>query len=475
MLKHLCIDEAQDLVGDRARLAESIIDAGGNNLGFTVLGDPLQGIYDFQLDDSQDQTTANDFMHRITGEYGAQTRQLTNYYRAQSERARILVDLGIHIRRELQEGPATQASFEELESFRKQRPTCTPFELLTGLLYPEPETTAILCATNYEVLRASEVLAEHDIVHTVRRRAQDLGAAPWIWDALGQLAPTSHLRDDILERLAAAGRPEPEEDWLALKQCEGNSRDYQSLQLQRLARGIMGSSVPVALTVNDEAAVTVSTIHRAKGLEFDNVLYIEPDDDREDAPDFDELTRRTYVALSRARDSIDSGRIAKIQGTYRKIHDKTGRWTEMRFGKPRSFVSRIEISSNDVVSTSPYAPDLNGPEVLASIMATPSGSEVIAVRLTDGEDGQPARYEFRNQIGQALGRSTASFGSDVRKVYYKGGRFDWPKHFTGIRLASVECAAGSPDQTEEVGLGRSGLWLVPRFTGLARAHWKETE
>lgn len=475
MLKHLFIDEAQDLVGDRAKLAEALIAAVGNDLGFTVLGDPLQGIYDFQLQDSLDKTTARELMDRLFTDHGAKRRELTRYYRAKSERALQLVDVGTSIRNQLHSAPATKAEYDLLDGFRASRPTCAPFEMLAGLLYPDPETTAVLCATNYEVLRASEVLAERDIEHTVRRRAQDLGAAPWIWDALGELAPTSHSRDDILGRLEDAGRAEPEDDWLALKQCEGNSREYQSLDLQRLARRIMGGSIPVALTVNDEASVTVSTVHRAKGLEFDNVLYIEPDDHRENDVDFDELTRRTYVALSRARDSIESGRITPVQSVYRKMHDKAGRWTEMHFGKPRAYVSRFEIMSDDVGSAAPYAPDLNGPEILDGVRATKNGSEVTAVRITDGEEGQPARYEFRNQAGQALGRSSASFGADVRKIYYKWGRSDWPKYFSGIRLASIECAAGSPDQTEEVGLGRSGLWLVPRFVGLARAHWKDPE
>lgn len=472
---HLCIDEAQDLVGDRAKLAEAFIVAAGDGLGVTVLGDPLQGIYDFQLTESHDKTTARKFMERLVKEHGAELRQLDKHYRAKSERALELITVGNAIRQELELGPATQGSFEQLERFRTKRPTCDPFELLSGLLHPEPETTAILCATNYEVLRASEVLAELGVDHTVRRQAQELGAAPWVWEALGSLEPTGHHREDVLDRLRQAGRHGLEEDWLALKQSEGNSRDYKTLDLARLGRRIMSRSIPVALTVNDICPVTISTVHRAKGLEFDHVIYIETDDNLKDLPNYDELTRRTYVALSRARDCIDSGRISKSKALYRKKHEKTGRWTEMRFGKPQAYVGRMEILSMDVASASPYAPDLNGPAFQSNIFATPLGSEITAVKIVSGVDGQPSRYEFRNAEGVPLGLSSVTFGYDVKKVYQKGRLFNWPQRFTGLRLASVECAAGSPDQTEEVGLGRSGLWLVPRFTGLARAHWKDTE
>lgn len=48
-LQHILVDEAQDLVGDRAELVLALFSVLGDDFGFTVLGDPLQGIYDFQL------------------------------------------------------------------------------------------------------------------------------------------------------------------------------------------------------------------------------------------------------------------------------------------------------------------------------------------------------------------------------------------------------------------------------------------
>ena len=46
-IKHLFIDEIQDLVGPRSEMVKSILSHW--HCGFTMLGDPAQGIYNFQL------------------------------------------------------------------------------------------------------------------------------------------------------------------------------------------------------------------------------------------------------------------------------------------------------------------------------------------------------------------------------------------------------------------------------------------
>jgi hypothetical protein len=147
-----------------------------------------------------------------------------------------------------------------------------------------------------------------------------LGGAHWIWLALHDLAPTKYAEVLITERLSAAGRSEPETDWLALKQCEGNWRDPETLNIGLLARRLMGGSIPMALTVQDESPLTVSTVHRAKGLEYGHVLFIESGVQRDEDKNYDEMTRHTYVAMSRARDSILSA-VPAPAGTFQKASE----------------------------------------------------------------------------------------------------------------------------------------------------------
>ncbi|WP_138416177.1 UvrD-helicase domain-containing protein [Sinomonas gamaensis] len=473
-LRHLCVDEAQDLVGDRARLATVILENAPEELGFTFLGDPLQGVYDFQLQASAAETTAQQLFDTLVSDYGAKPRALERNYRAQSERARQLIEVGKALRdTDLGDPRAAAGAYEALEAYRAEDATSTSFLDVGAVLRPDPETAAILCATNYEVLLISEALDQQRIEHGVRRRAQDMGAAKWIWQALHELAPTKHPEATVLEGLDSAGRRDPAGDWFLLKQCEANWRDPWSLDLAELARKIARGSLPLPLTASDSLPLTVSTIYRAKGLEYDHVLYIEPDERSDSQPDFASLVRRTYVALSRARESIFSARLERPGGTFAQKHAATGRWTERRFGKPRDYASRMAVESSDVRSTFPYASrSRDALPVQLAILDSSIGTQAQAIRIVDADEANPAFYEFQTLEGRALGISSEKFGRDVRRVFYRGGDFKWPVSFTCLRLSSVESAAGSPEQTDEVGLGRSGLWLVPRFSGLARASWK---
>lgn len=473
-LKHLCVDEAQDLVGDRAQLVIAIIEGADDELGLTFLGDPLQGIYDFQLGDSMAKTSARDLFRSLLDDFGATRRELEINYRARSQRAKDLVVVGNRLR-DMGFGNSVmdETAYRHLEEFRSEEPTSGSFLDVTSVLDPAPETGAILCGTNYEVLILSEQLDAAGWPHSVRRRARDLGGAHWIWLALHDLAPTKYAEVLITEKLSAAGRSEPETDWLALKQCEGNWRDPETLNIGLLARRLMGGSIPMALTVQDESPLTVSTVHRAKGLEYGHVLFIESGIQRDEDKNYDEMTRHTYVALSRAQDSILSAKLAAPAGTFRKKHQKTGRWTESRFSRPNPYVARMEVLSSDVRATSPYASEgLDGMSVQHNILRAEVGTPAQAVLVVKADEHQPAFYEFQTIDGTPLGITTERFGREMKPVFHRWGEFRWPTRFTGLRVASIECAAGESEQTEELGLGRSGLWLVPRFSGLARASWK---
>ena len=51
-VKHVVVDELQDLVGVRMRFVRALLKE--FDAGFTLLGDPAQGIYDFSLEDEAD-------------------------------------------------------------------------------------------------------------------------------------------------------------------------------------------------------------------------------------------------------------------------------------------------------------------------------------------------------------------------------------------------------------------------------------
>ncbi len=94
MLRHVVLDEVQDLVGDRAELARALLQVVGPECGFTALGDPMQGIYDWQLENSAAGTTNQEFLCALENELGAHRTFLATDYRARGPEPREVVQLG---------------------------------------------------------------------------------------------------------------------------------------------------------------------------------------------------------------------------------------------------------------------------------------------------------------------------------------------------------------------------------------------
>lgn len=470
-LKHVLIDEAQDLVGDRAEMVLSLFSCLDDSFGFTVLGDPLQGIYDFQLEESQSNTTSEEFVNTLMNEFDADRLALTHHYRAVTDRTRELIDVGNELRRRgVVAGEAAASAHALLDDFARQ---CSSSSMLHegGALSPaEGESTAVLCSTNYEVLIASDLLWENGHPHVVRRRAQEMSVAPWVYGTFRDLEDRTYMADEIKALLEEQFGDDAGERWLALKTAEGDFNSYASLNVPRLSQRLRSRSVPLSLTVEDRSPLTVSTVHRSKGLEFDNVLYVRPQiDSPADKPTFDALKQK-YVALSRARAEIIRTKLPK--DSLKRADRLSGRWLEKAYGKYGQYTARMEITNSDVDDLTPYYPtDGSDPQSIQdNLKLEELLGVVVSGRIENDAMGTSAapRYTLETADGRVIGRTSTSFAYALKASYgsWNSRKWQWPAGFTGARVTSIECATGHPEETKVLGLGASGMWLVPRLTGL---------
>lgn len=471
-LKHILIDEAQDLVGDRAEMVKALLDVCDEDLGFTVLGDPLQGIYDFQLDESESQLSSAEFVADLQERYGAEFRSLEKHYRARSDQARELIEIGDRIRG-MDPAEAVRLGHRLLDEFRVSEGNSSSLLDETACLEPVVGTTALLCSTNYEVLISSEVLWEAGYPHVVRRRAQDMSVAPWVYRVFRDIQARPQPRATVLQLLE--NERLDEDKWLDLKTAEGDFRSYDSLDIGRLAQRLRGRSVPLSLTVSDQAPLTLSTVHRAKGLEFDNVLYVPPMPDWPGSEKDESGLKQKYVALSRAREMVITTRIPKNALAPARTVDSPSRWSEFGFGKgKRIYTKRLEFLNDDVESVFPVgAVVAEKSEVLPTERMTEDllGQRVTGELYSDDFDSVP-RYLLRLGSGEIIGRTSDRFGYALKRAFSIRPGSNWPQAFSGCRVASIECASGSPEDTHYAGLGDSGMWLLPRLTGLITLEWK---
>lgn len=466
-LRHVLIDEVQDLVGDRADFVLALLELLDEEAGITALGDPLQGVYDFQLEDSFSKTSAKDVFAALTNSFACETVGLGKNYRARGKFPKQVVLLGEKLR-ETRDGDKAE---DLLIDLLLDLPDRGEIEEWYDLVTPsEGKKTAVLCTTNAEVLRVSRYLNEKSVAHAVRRQAQDFGAARWIAGVLGPLPGPKERQSEVeaaLERMLAG--EDVQQKWKTLKSAEGRSREFDSLDLHRLNSLVRARALPLPLTEPDLSSVIVSTIHRAKGLEFDTVFVVQP---TWTMTDEDSWTRvhREYVALSRARDHLYTCRLPQF-GTKISVDERLGRFKEEAWSRKKrgaTWTKAFEFLYGDSETAYPGSSHaVDAQQVQRTLQSLDRVGMRVYAELDETASTEDApSYLLVTQDQQLLGRTSAAFDSAFQKAF--GWLRNRPTVLDGLTLVSVETVAGDYRESEKAGLGSSGFWLVPRITGLAR-------
>ncbi|MFJ8963888.1 UvrD-helicase domain-containing protein [Lentzea sp. NPDC102401] len=493
MPRHVVIDEVQDLIGIRRDMVESLLDR-LSNIGFTVVGDPAQSIYGFQVaEPAQRAEEVGRFFEWLRATYGDDLaeRKLIGNFRASTDEARVALKYGPRLG-ELTENPAIDATplLSELRTTLLTEVSSSDgldSEFVRQSLRVFDGKVAILARDNAEVLSLSDQLGRHGIVHGIQQASRAVAAAPvWIADLVNSTG------SGVLDRAAfealgldvfRPGGPAETEVWESLRGVAGAPRDR--LDLAALRRAVSAGRLPDELTSRDRAKIVVSTVHRAKGLEFDRVLVagLAEDSMRVREVDPADEARLLYVAMTRAREDMyrlpvpDTRRLRK----GRKLWKPVERWF---VGGYRDFVrSGIESLDQDVCHQAPAgsASLVTDPVAVQEYLrdAVRPGDEVVLRRLHDlpmGNEETPPYGVFHN--GMLIGEASQVLRSDLWRLLKQSPTFRvsrWPCLVTGLRIDCVETVVGLPALTERSGLGDRGVWVAPRLFGLGRFDWTHAE
>lgn len=458
-LRHVIVDEIQDVVGDRSMLICAILAKLQRKIaGFTVLGDPLQAIYDFQLDSSLSGSGSEVLLEILEKKLDAVPFRLSGSYRAKSEDALAAVELGEVMR----ETDDSAERFALAKSFLNRRGTLGDAEKMSRVLKRWEGSTVILCHTNGQALLVSSALSANGVVHRVRKSASEPSIPAWVALAFAE-SPTEKLSKQaaitLIEDTPEA--PDAEEAWHLLKATEGNMRVSDFLDLHALARRLNAGDIPVALVDDGSARIVVSTIHRAKGLEFDNVVILDERDEITDPLEKRSRASVIFVALTRARSRIN---------TFTLSEKGLGKWKRPPFGErwqlthlPRRLPVAFEMFVSDM---SRDAPRIH-PEGASLQEMREAAEGVVQGSIATGSleaAGKPTGIPFYRieQDGRQIGRIAQSFGEAIRARI--GGNAPYPDRLEGIILDGVEtCSSTSTDK-----VGRSPFWLGVRASGLVR-------
>jgi hypothetical protein len=480
---HVVIDEVQDLLGNRRDLVEALLDRYQESCGFTVVGDAAQSVYGFQIADlSERADETGRFFDWLRASYPDDLVELrlTKNFRAATPEARLALAHGQRLQN-VTDADEAATLYEEmrellLDPANGMGVLTDPFTL--DALRDFPDTCAILTRDNRQALIVSELLHGHGVDHRLRRPLEDRPVPYWVAELLRRTESTTLSEDrfrSLLIQIPLPYDPDPEAMWTALRRAaRGPGRGV--LDLDRLRRLVADGRFPDELADPEMARIIVSTVHRAKGLEFDRVIVLAPPTVAELQRQFKEEldlpaeARALYVALTRARQDLYHADRPELP-IFRRAGGRTngrrflGGWRPYdRYG--------IVGESGDVCADNPAGHETDAVAVQSYLLEhVAPGDEVVMRRRHDlplGEWQSPPYTLLHN--GREIGEVSERFRQELFQVQKVNRTWDpwWPDEIHGLRVDTLESVAGSTAASANAGLGDRGVWIAPRITGVGR-------
>jgi hypothetical protein len=459
-IDHVFVDEVQDLVGCRAEFVASLLRTHGG--GFTAFGDPAQAIYDHERENAR-----LGLIPDLVDGLASEVIELTGNHRTTGDALRDVK----RMRRALTADDGTRG-IEVTRDVLLAADSVGDFESLPELLPLYRGTRAVLCRDNATALLLSRALYAAGVDHRLRRSTADRPVAGWVapvFDGSERLARARYdARLQNLADLAFPGLPDDESGWRTLCRLDPGARGGPIRASEAGARIAVGR-VPFELYDEPVCDLVVSSIHRAKGLEFDRCVIVDWAGMESDDPLLE--ARVLFVALSRARS-------ASLHAERRAIHRapwfRSGRASDrlIKRGRKEWQTFGIEIRADDVHGTDPAGTlgfEDDPRSVQALIAAAVRRADPVLLRHIGDHDfghGPNPFYLVEHERGP-IGVTGAGLGTAMRRQLGRGA----PALITEVRVEDLETVKGPVETGDAAGLGRAGLWLRPRLVGLGEFNW----
>ena len=454
-VRHVLVDECQDLVGPRANFVLALLDT--LEAGYTILGDPAQAIYGFSVAGRETPFIAR--AEAVAPDDPPIRTRLEGNKRARTREACAALWAGPLL--ESGDDAAPEVLDRLLDEIRDQ-PEIGDIDAAAPMLDGATGRTALLCRTNGDALLIAERLRCAGVRYRLQLEAEDRPLAPWLAMLFQGWDRSAINKTDFTERLAeVAGDQDAELVWATVKKMAGGP--LERLEIDRLRRALRIRRRPTELLVRQPDQLVLSSVHRSKGLEFDRVVLVAPDARRiVKAENLAEETRVLYVAMTRARDDIFQ--LTRLSSSRFMTCDR-GRW---RLAAPEWWKTRaLELRSGDVEKSEAPTP------ARSSILALMLPHEEVDLHR-DNDDLIP-RYRIQREGGEVVGRTSPAFWWGLKDALRLVSAEAAPVGFVRAEVPFVETVVGSPEESNAAGLGTAGFWLVPRLGGLSCLRWHGDE
>jgi hypothetical protein len=483
-IKYLIVDEIQDLSGVRGELVlamlSRVLKNGGAGL---LLGDPCQAIYDWDMKDKPDGFTSQKFLSavlRLLEENDSLNEfSLDRYWRFQNEGILDFISLARQAM-----GPYGDTP-NGIDIARLIRSAGSPIglnEIVTGLR--KSQVTGLLTRSNLQAFQISQWLRDIGIDHVVSQGSPAFGWPAWISSLLLGWKQDQMRLDTLRKRLNVISGPNEVPSY---EECVEYCRHLGavnggSLDVSLLSYLVSSQRAPMASSSGEY--LVVSTIHKSKGLEYDNVFLVSPS--RNFAGDAEEV-RVVYVAATRARKEF---RLMEFDSRGQKKGRKQGDHFFVDMSHLNSGLRTSQILFNGLEELDAFSCFQNI-EIKDSLLSAESFRETQKKLWESWQDeNQNFVFEARNvkyngyeRLALVVRQETrdwndgefvAFFNREVLRDIYSQFRHSGP---ADIRLLDIPVSRlqsigfGNSEQSTKEHLGRAEVGLLPVLSGLANVEF----
>jgi hypothetical protein len=474
-IEHVVIDEAQDLVGQRADLIETLVERLPSDCGVTIFTDEAQAIYGFSDDrigrqKEEVSEIGKPLLDRLRDvkALGFTSLALTEIYRTSSPGLRKIFS---ELRSDILDKQKHRAGLH-VETADKIRALADQ----QGIKWSEMNVAdfssddLLLFRTRAEVLMASQFCNRPH-----RLRLSGFGGTLPAWlaicfaDFVDPFLAERHFLDLWEARIENMAAPQygPSEAWQHLMRIAG--RKDGSVDLQRLRRRLSQTRPPVELSLPEYGlhGPTVGTVHASKGREASNVVLLLPSGaEFECIQDEIEETRVLFVGATRARESLIVGesnafRASTLSSGRMQRPARNGESTMVEIGRDgditaRGLVGRSEFSLADASA---------GQTFLSNV------SDVVTTYQLEADPDLDWRYKIKaGSEGPCVGALSRNLTYDLWEILGNKKQkksHKPPSYVNHVRGHGCTTIVMSPDDNELETLNEpwasSGFILAPRI------------
>ena len=420
--KHIIIDEMQDLIGVRARFVKTILEI-SSHCGFTLLGDTCQSIYNYQVKDDPNEMDTDSFYAWILDTYSDEIEwyEFNKNYR----HPKYLMEITDQVRQAILHKKPSEQWDIILNKMRSFPHFGNSYKIGSCLGEIGSRKISFLCRNNGQALKVSNQMSSQGIEHELLKPANYKVLKPWLGEVLNHCEDIIDYRKfkDIISSKYDLNEYEIQNKWHNLKDIEEGGAsilDIRELSHQLSFKKHMYEN----LCIKEDSNILISTIHRAKGREFDYVLLL--DDSMEWEQDEDNLADESkvyYVALTRPKKELYRFSLNNKNSIRRlKDGDGNGRWFETYYDlqhKKNKF-SSIEVGMEEDIDTISFVsdsflqPESNAESNQEYILNNIKKNDEVELRLVK-QNGIAIGYDIYHNENK-IGKMSQSFLWEVYKV-----------------------------------------------------------